>query len=115
MIRSCLQCAYIHMKGIITIPITAATNNCNKKVTFKTYALFTSCISEINNTQVDVDLAIDVVMLVYNLREYSNINSKTSGNLRQCYKNEPLLHDTHNIIDCFVSNKSSIPSNFKRK
>ena len=32
-IRSCLcnySGAYIHMKGIITIPITAATNNCKK-------------------------------------------------------------------------------------
>ena len=54
-------------------------------------------------------------MLVYNIIEYSDIYSKASGNLWQCYKDEPVLHGTHNIIDCFVSNERSIPSNFKRK
>ena len=84
MIRPCLcnySGAYIHMKGIIAIPITAATNNCDKNVTFKNYAPFTNCISEINNTQVDDVLAIDVVMVMYKLIEYSYIYSKTSRNL----------------------------------
>ena len=32
---------------------------------------------------------IDTVMPMYNLIEYSNNNSKTSGNLWQYYKDEP--------------------------
>ena len=49
--------AYILVKGTITVDDTLATgaavNNTNKKVIFKNCALFTNCISEINNTQVD--------------------------------------------------------------
>ena len=67
--------AYIHGKGTRTVPNTgtaAALNNRNKKVTFKDCASFINCISEINNTQIDVAHDIDVVMLMYNLIEYSD-------------------------------------------
>ena len=47
--------AYIFVKGNITVPKTAtqraAVNNTNKKVIFKNWVWFTSCITEINNTQ----------------------------------------------------------------
>ena len=49
--------AYILVKG--TIPIVEQArdnrNNNNKEVVFKNYALFTDCISEISNTQIDND------------------------------------------------------------
>ena len=58
--------AYIHAKGPTTVKNTAATdanaNNTNKKVIFENCALFTKCISEINNTNVDDAKDIDVVM-----------------------------------------------------
>ena len=60
--------AYIHVKGTISIPntrTTAAPNNANKKVILK--SLFTNCISNINNTQIDSANHIDVVMPVDNL------------------------------------------------
>ena len=45
--------AYILVKGTITVANTtaaaAAVNNVNKKVIFKNWAPFTSCISRINN------------------------------------------------------------------
>ena len=41
------------------------------------------CISKINNTQIDNSKDLDVVMLMYNLIEYSNDYSKTLGVLRQ--------------------------------
>ena len=34
---------YIHVKGTITIPNSAAENNANKKVIFKNCAPFTNC------------------------------------------------------------------------
>ena len=61
--------AYILVKGTISINNTtagAAANNTNKKVIFKNCALFTNCISEINNTQVDNAKDIDIVMPMYN-------------------------------------------------
>ena len=77
--------AYILVKRTMKIPNTApagvAVNNSNKKVTFKNFAPFTDCITEINNTQVDNAQKIDIVMPMYNLIEYSDTYSKTSGSL----------------------------------
>ena len=53
----------------------------NKGVIFKNFESFTYCISEINNTQADNAKDVDVVIPMYNLIEYSNNYSKTSGSL----------------------------------
>ena len=69
--------AYILVKRNITVNNTAAdgaaTNNTDKKVIFKNCTTFTNCISKINNTQIDNAEYIDIVMLMYNLIEYSDI------------------------------------------
>ena len=87
--------AYILVNGTTTI--TAAgddgavrlADKWDKAVTFKNWALFTKCITRINNTDIDNARDIDIVMSVYNLIEYSDNYSKTSGNLWQYYKDEP--------------------------
>ena len=75
--------AYILVKGTITVPNTAvadaAASNTNKKVIFKNFAPFTNCINRVNNTQIDDDQYSDIVMPMYNLIEYSDNYSKTSG------------------------------------
>ena len=79
--------AYILVKGTITI--TGVGNNAdgrqaderNKGVTFKSCDPFTKCISRINNTEIDNTQDIDIVLPMYNLIEYSDNYSKTSGNL----------------------------------
>ena len=75
--------AYTLVKETITVANTAAaalaTNNLNKKVIFKNCAPFTNCISRINNTQVNDAHDIDVVMPMYNLIEYSDNYSNSSG------------------------------------
>ena len=79
--------AYIFVKGTITITgegDDAAARNLNernKEVTFKNCAPFTKCISRINNTDIDNAHDIDIVMPMYNLIEYSDNYSKTSGSL----------------------------------
>ena len=76
--------AYILVKGIISAPSRgaqrAAVFNTNKKVVFKSCAPFTSCITEINNTQVDYAEGIDIGKSMYILIEYSNAYSNISGN-----------------------------------
>ena len=87
--------AYILVKGTITI--TGAGNDDaakrlderNKGVIFKNCAPFTKCISRINNTDIDNAQDIDIVMPMYNLIEYSDNYSKTSGSLWQYYKDDP--------------------------
>ena len=64
-------------------------NERNKGVTFKNWTRFTKCISRINNTDIDNAQDIDIVMPMYNLVEYSNNYSKTSGSLWQYYKDDP--------------------------
>ena len=55
---------------------------------FKNCAPFTNCINEINNAQVDNAKDIDIVMLMYNLIEYSDNYAKTTGSLWQYFRDE---------------------------
>ena len=64
-----------------TATADADANNTYKKVIFKNCAPFTNCISEINNTQGGNAKDIDIVIPMYNLIEYSDNYSKTSGSL----------------------------------
>ena len=64
--------AYILVQGTITVSNTAA----RKKVIFKICAPFTDFIIEMNNIQINNAEDLDVVMLVYNLTEYTNNYSK---------------------------------------
>ena len=95
--------AYILVKRNITVNNTAGTgavaNNTNKKVVFKNCAPFTNCMSKINNTQVDNAEYIDIVMPMYNLIEYSDNYSKTSGSLWQYCKEIPAVNNASNIVD----------------
>ena len=95
--------AYILVKGNISVNNTAAAdadaNNTNKKVIFKNCAPFTNCISKINNTQIDNAEYIDIVMPMYNLIEYSDNYSKTSGSLWQYCKDRPAVNNNGDIVD----------------
>ena len=76
--------AYILVSGtIIAASLAAGRGNNDIEVVFKNCAPFTDCISEINNTQIDNAKEINVVMPVYDLIEYGNNYSKTSGSLWQ--------------------------------
>ena len=65
--------AYILVKGTITIEGEGAdatarqADERDKGVAFKNCAPFISCMSEINNSQIDNAKDIDIVMPMYNL------------------------------------------------
>ena len=61
----------------------------DKGVIFKNCTPFTKCISRINGTDIDNAQDIDIVMPMYNLIEYSDNYSKTSGSLWQYYQDDP--------------------------
>ena len=82
-----------------------------KKVIFESCAPLTHSISEINNKQ--VDNAIEVVMPMNNLIDYSHIYSKISWSSWQYDRDEPVL-DNNNIVD-FPAINNSIPFKFKEK
>ena len=110
--------AYILVKGTITVNNTAAAdadaNNTNKKVIFKNCALFTNCIREINNTQVDNAKDLDIGMSMYNLIEHSDNYSNTSGSLWQYCEDIPAV-DNNNAIANFTDNSLTDSFNFKVK
>ena len=121
MLRSSLRDysdAYILVKGNITVNNTAAygvaANNINKNVIFRNCAPFTNCISEINNTQIDNAEYIDIVMPMYNLIEYSDNYSKTSGVLWQYCKEIPAVYGNGNIV-AFNGANNIDSFNFKNK
>ena len=96
--------AYMLVKGTITITVNAGpaagraeaqllvarqADERNKGVTFKNCEPFTKCIIRINSTETDNAKDIDIVMLMYNLIEYSDNYSETSGSLWQYYNDDP--------------------------
>ena len=105
--------AYILVKGNITVN-NAAANNTNKKVIFKNCAPFTNCISKINNTQINNAEYIDIVITMYNLTEYSDSYSKTSGSLWQYCKEIPAVNNDGDIIN-FNGANATDSFNFKTK
>ena len=110
--------AYILVKRTITGNNTTAAdadaNNTNEKVIFKNCAPFTNCIGEINNTQIDNAKDLHILMLMYNLIEYSDNYSKASGSLWQYCKNIPAV-DNDNAIVNFTENNLTYSFNFKVK
>ena len=80
-----------------TITITGAGANLpgrqadkrDKGEIFKNCAPSINSKTEINNAEIDNAKDIDIVMPMYNLIEYSDNYSKTSGSLWQYYKDEP--------------------------
>ena len=104
--------AYILAKVTITVVNTAVqyqtNNDGNKKVIFKTCAPFINCSSRINNTQADGASYIDVVILMYNLIKYSDSYLKTSGILRQFYRDVPALNSDGEIIELTEANATKL-------
>ena len=108
--------AYILLQGTVTVQNTAAAgaaiNNTNKKVIFQNCTLFIDCITEINNTQIYDAQKVDAVMPIYNLIEYSDAYSRTSGILYKYHRDEPDLDNNGNISD---DNNNSGSFKFKQK
>ena len=107
---------YILVKGKISIAralVPAEQNNVDKEVVYENCALFTDCISEINNTQIDNVKEIDVVMSMYNnVTEYRDNCSKASGTLWQYYRDELALTDAGAVANFHAVNNSA---SFKSK
>ena len=93
--------AYILVTG--NINVTGGDNN--TKVAFKNCAPFKDCRTEINDTFVDYANFINITMPMYNLIEYSDNYSDTSGSLWQ-FKRDEIEGD----VDLTV-NAQHIPNN----
>ena len=102
---------YIVVKGTIAITKAAAdtalqiTDEIDMQLTFKNWAPFTNCISQINSTYVDNAEYLDIVILLYNLIGYNNNYAKT-GSLWQ-YQILILAYDTAIICVIQIQNQNN--------
>ena len=98
--------AYIAVKERITVEEDKTRN---KKLTFKINAPFTSCISKINNTFIENAEDLDIVMPIYNMLEYRDDYSMTSGNLWNYYRDEKNADENENNgADNMIKNDKKI-------
>ena len=76
---------------LVTGNITATPTNTVTQVVFKNCAPFKKCRTEINQTFIDVAGFINITMPMYNLIEYSDNYSDTSGSLWQFQRDEIIM------------------------
>ena len=81
-------CDYSAVYILVTEDITATPNNTATQVVFKNCAPFEKCGTEINETFIDEADFINITMPMYNLIEYSDNYSDTSGSLWQFRRDE---------------------------
>ena len=105
------SCAFsdtcIVVKGEISVAGGSNRSRKNRPLAFKNNALFIGCISKINKSLIDNAEVLDVAMPMYNVLGYSK-NSKTTGGLRNYYRDE-LTDDTsdNNNLNKNVINSES--------
>ena len=95
-------CDYSDAFILNTGNITVADNN-NTDVVFKDCAPFSTCTTKINDVFVDKANHIYSTMPTYNLIEYSDNYSDTSGSLWQFKRDEV----THKNVDLTINNSQS--------
>ena len=77
---------YIVVKGRINVEGSASNNRANKILTLANNTPNKLCISKINNTFIDSAEDLIVVVPIYDLLEYSDNYSITSGSLWNYYR-----------------------------
>ena len=95
-------CDYSDAYILVTGSIRITRGSQNTKVAFKNCAPFKKCRTEINKFFVDDAQYIDTTMPMYNLIEYSDNYSDTSGSLWQFKRDE--IEENNNLT---VDNSSS--------
>ena len=100
-------CDYSDAYILVTGNITATPNNAVTQVVFKNCAPFKNCRTEINDIFIDNADFINITMPMYNLIEYSDNYSDTSGSLWD-FKRDEIVNNAN------VTNDNNSPS-FKYK
>ena len=100
-------CDYSDAYILVTGNINVTGGDANTKVAFKNCAPFKDCRTEINDTFVDYADFINITMPMYNLIEYSDNYSDTSGSLWQFKRDEIEGNVDLTVDDNHIPNNSS--------
>ena len=107
--------AYIVVKGRIKVEGNDGDKKRSKKLTFKNNVPFRSTISKINNTFIDNAEDVDIIMPMYNLLEYRDNYSMTSGSLWNYYRDEINDDAGENVNNRINNNKTITSKSFEYK
>ena len=99
--------AYILVTGDIKVTNIAANTN----FAFRNCVPFTRCVTHINDEHIDTAENLDIVMPMYNLIEYSDNYSDTSGSLYQFKRDESPANSAGNPINVAISISSFLNLN----
>ena len=94
---------YILVTGDIKVAAAAAGTN----VAFKNCVPFTRCLTHINDEYVETAENVDIIMRMYNLIEYSDNYSDSSGSLYQFKRDESPTNDDGNPNNVALDNSRS--------
>ena len=92
---------------LVTGNIIAIGGDANTRVAFKNCAPFTKCITHINDEHIDGADDLDIIMPMYNLIEYSDNYSDTSGRLWQFKRDKSPVKNAENSDNVSVDNSTS--------
>ena len=104
--------AYILVNGTNTVAGNQPRDKQNRPLILKYNASFVSCITRINTELIEDADDLDIVMLMYNLLEYSRNYRKTIGSLYNYYRDE--LNDDANLNN-FANNNVFSSNSFQYK
>ena len=99
----------LRLKGRISSRGKNNANRVNKKIIFKNNAPFRSCISKINSTLVDNAEDLNIIMPMYNVLEYNQNYSMTSGSFWNYYRDE-INYDANENVNNRINNSKIITS-----
>ena len=102
---SCFDYSDVYI--LVTGDITATSGNANTKVAFKTSVPFRRCVTHIIDEHIGTAEKLDIIMAMYNLIEYSDNYSDTSGSLWEFKRDESTLNDNRNHVNIATDNSSS--------
>ena len=95
--------AYILVTGDIKVADVAADTN----VAFKNCAPFTRCVTHINDEHIKAAENLDILMPMYNLIEYSDNYTDSSGSLYQFKRDESAMNNDENPLNVASDNSTS--------
>ena len=91
----------------MTGDITATGGDANTRVAFKNCAPFTKCMTHINDEHLYGANNLDMITPMYNVVEYNDNYSDTSGSLRQFERDELPVTNAGNPDEVSVDNSTS--------
>ena len=104
-------CDYSDAYILVTRDIKVTDIAANTNVVFKNCAPFTRCVIHINDEHVEQDENLDIIMPMYNLLQYCDNYTDSSGSLYQFKRDESPANNAGNLAN-FPKNN---PSSFKYK